>query len=58
MLFRSLGQEYYAEQVNVRILDKNESWVAVEGALDQDSVIIASSTRELKNGEVIRLSEE
>ncbi len=53
-----LGQEYYAEQVNVRILDKNESWVAVEGALDQDSVIIASSTRELKNGEVIRLSEE
>lgn len=53
-----LGQEYYAEQVNVRILDKNENWVAVEGALDQDSVIIASSTRELKNGEVIRLSEE
>lgn len=52
-----LGKEYYAEQVNVRILDENESWVAVEGALDQDSVIISSSTKELKNGEVIRLSE-
>lgn len=53
-----LGKEYYAEQVNVRILDKNETWVAVEGALDEDSVIISSSTKELKNGEVIRLSEE
>lgn len=53
-----LGTEYYAMEVNVRVLDENESWVAVEGALDDDSVIISSSTRELKNGEVIRLSEE
>lgn len=53
-----LGKEYYAEQVSVRIQDENESWVAVEGALDSDSVIITSSTKELKNGEVVRLSEE
>ncbi len=53
-----LGKEYYAEQVNVRVLDKNDYWVAVEGALDDDSVIISSATKEVKNGEVVRLSEE
>ena len=51
-----LGKEYYAEQVNVRVLDENESWVAVEGALDSDS-LISSSTKEVKNGDVVRLSE-
>lgn len=52
-----LGKEYYAEQVNVRVLDQNGSWVAVEGALDSDSVIISSATKEVKNGDVVRLSE-
>lgn len=50
-----LGKEYYAEQINVRIQDENDYWVAVEGALDSDSVIITSSTKELKNGDVVRL---
>lgn len=53
-----LGSEYYAEQVNVRVLDENENWVAVEGALDDDSIIISSSTKEIKNGDVVRLSEQ
>lgn len=53
-----LGKEYYAEQVNVRVLDENEYWAAVEGALDDDSIIISSSTKEVKNGDVIRLSED
>lgn len=53
-----LGKEYYAEQVNVRVEDENESWVAVEGALDDESRIISSSTKEVKNGDVVRLSEE
>lgn len=53
-----LGMEYYALEVNVRVLDENDSWVAVEGALDGDSVIISAATKELKNGEVVRLSEE
>lgn len=53
-----LGSEYYAEQVNVRVLDENENWVAVEGALDSDSIIISSSTKEIKNGDVVRLSED
>ena len=52
-----LGKEYYAEQVKVRILDENDSWVAVEGALDKESVIITSSTKEVGNGDVIRLEE-
>lgn len=53
-----LGKEYYAEQVNVRVLDENENLVAVEGALDSDSLIISSATNAVKNGDVIRLSEE
>ena len=53
-----LGAEYYVEQVTVRIQDENESWVAVEGALDANSRIITSSTKEIKNGEVVRLTEE
>lgn len=53
-----LGKEYYAQQVNVRVLDENENWVALEGALDEDSIIISSATKEVKNGDVVRLSEE
>ncbi|MCM1124403.1 MAG: biotin/lipoyl-binding protein [Eubacterium sp.] len=53
-----LGKEYYAEQVNVRVLDENESWVALEGGLDNDSVIITSSTKKVENGDVVRLSED
>lgn len=49
-----LGMEYYVEEVNVRILDKNDNWVAVEGALDSESQIIVSSTKEIKNGEIVR----
>ena len=52
-----LGKEYYAEQIGVSILDENDNWVAVEGALDNDSLIISSSTKEVKNGDVVRLEE-
>ena len=52
-----LGKEYYAEQVNVRIQDQNDYWVAVEGALDSDSIIISTSTKEVKNGDAVRLAE-
>ena len=52
-----LGKEYYAEQINVRVLDENDYWVAVEGALDSESVIITSSTKEVGNGDVVRLEE-
>ena len=52
-----LGKEYYAEQINVRVLDENDSFVAVEGALDSESLIISSSTKEVKNGDVVRPEE-
>lgn len=52
-----LGKEYYAGQVDVRILDENEYWVAVEAALDYESIIITSSTKEVRNGDVVRLGE-
>ncbi len=53
-----LGKEYYASELNVKILDQNDSWVAVEAALDSDSRVIASSTKELANGAAVRLEEE
>lgn len=49
-----LGMEYYVEEINVRILDENENWIAVEGALDSESQIIASSTIEVHNGDIVR----
>ncbi len=50
-----LGMEYYAEEINVKILDENENYVAVEGAIDGESQIILSATRELKNGDTVRI---
>lgn len=49
-----LGMEYYVEEVTVKIIDKNENWVAVEGALDSESQIIVSSTIEVHNGDIVR----
>ncbi|MCM1039391.1 MAG: efflux RND transporter periplasmic adaptor subunit [Ruminococcus sp.] len=49
-----LGMEYYVEEINVKVIDKNESWVAVEGALDGESQIIVSSTIEVHNGDIVR----
>ncbi len=49
-----LGMEYYVEQLYVKILDENEYWIAVEGALDDDSKVVENSTMGLKNGEVVR----
>lgn len=52
-----LGLEYYVEEINVSVVDKNDNWAAVEGALTDDSRIIASSTKELEKGGVVRLAE-
>lgn len=49
-----LGVEYYMEEISVKVLDENESWAAVEGALDKDSRIIISSTKEVHNGDIVR----
>ena len=50
-----LGTEYYAEEVTVKVLDKNEKFAAVEGGLTGESRIIASSTKELHNGDTVRM---
>ncbi len=52
-----LGQEYYVEEINVSVIDKNDQWAAVEGGLTSDSCIVASSTKEVAKGEVVRLAE-
>lgn len=49
-----LGMEYYVEEVNVKILDENESWAAIEGALEDESQIIVSATGEVHNGDIVR----
>ena len=49
-----LGMEYYVEEVSVKVLDENENWVAVEGALDSESEIILSATKEVQNGTIVR----
>lgn len=53
-----LGQEYYVDEVNVQVIDKNENWAAVEeGMLDLESVIILSATREFERGDTVRREE-
>lgn len=52
-----LGMEYYVEQLSVKIADQNDSWVALEAALDKEDMILNSSTQEVKNGTIVRLSE-
>ncbi|MCM1143557.1 MAG: HlyD family secretion protein [Blautia sp.] len=49
-----LGMEYYIEEVTVNILDQNDTWAAVEGALDSSSQIVESSDKEIKNGDIVR----
>lgn len=50
-----LGAEYFAEKVQVRILDENDYYVAVEGAIDSSSNIIVSATKEIGQGDTVRI---
>ncbi len=53
-----LGEEYYVDTVNVKVLDQNDNWVAIEeGILDKESRIILSSTKEIAKGETVRWEE-
>lgn len=50
-----LGEEYYVEEINVKVLDENENWAAIEtGALDENSRVITYSDREIAKGDVVR----
>ena len=52
-----LGMEYYVEQLSVKLAEQNDSWVALDAALDKEDMILNSSTQEVKNGTIVRLSE-
>ena len=52
-----LGKEYYVEEINVSVVDKNDKLAAIEGAVTSDSLIIESSTEEVKKGDVVRLAD-
>ncbi|MBD5547991.1 MAG: hypothetical protein HDQ97_11415 [Lachnospiraceae bacterium] len=53
-----LGEEYYVDEVNVKVIDKNENWAAVEeGVIGKESIIILSATREFKRGDAVRWEE-
>lgn len=50
-----LGEEYYVEEVTVKVLDQNDNWVAIEpGIIDEDSKIITSADKEISKGDVVR----
>lgn len=49
-----LGSEYYIEEITVKILDRNDDWIAVQGGLDSNSLIIVSAAKELHNGDTVR----
>ena len=52
-----LGMEYYVEEINVSVADKNDKLAAVEGALSEESRIIQSADKEIQKGDVVRLAE-
>lgn len=52
-----LGKEYYVEEINVALVDKNDKLAAIEGAVTSDSLIVVSSTKEVKKGDVVRLAD-
>lgn len=53
-----LGKEYYVEKLKVSVTDKNERYAAIEGAvLGSDAQIVIFSSKELKQGESVRLQE-
>lgn len=52
-----LGTEYYVEEITVSVADKNDNFAAIEGAVTEESRIIESSTKEIKKGDVVRLSD-
>ncbi len=53
-----LGKEYYVERLKVNVVDQNDRYAAIEGAaIGADMQIVISSSKELKQGESVRLQE-
>lgn len=52
-----LGTEYYVEEITISVVDKNDRLAAIEGAVSDESLILESSTKEVKKGDVVRLAD-
>lgn len=52
-----LGTEYYVEEITVSVADQNDKLAAIEGAVSDESLILESSTKEVKKGDVVRLAD-
>lgn len=54
-----LGEELKVIKKNVMILDKNDNYAAIEaGVVNREEQIIISSTKQIKEGDTVRLSEQ
>jgi len=50
-----LGPEYYVEEVTVKVVDYNESWMALDApALDSNSKIVTYADKDFGKGDVVR----
>lgn len=52
-----LGEEVKAERIDITILDKDNTQVAVEGAIQPDTKIIVSSEKDVSMGDRVRVKE-
>lgn len=53
-----LGTEYMVSKVKVKVLERNESYAAIESELvDENSEVVISHTKELGDGAVVRYKE-
>lgn len=54
-----LGSEYYIREQPVKVLDRNDNYVAIEAeAITKDSKIVVSSNKEFEKGNTIRCTNE
>lgn len=54
-----LGEELKVIKKNVMITDKNETYAAIEAdSITEEDQVIVSSTKQIKEGDTVRLSEE
>lgn len=54
----SMGDECFAERVDVTLLEKNETYAAVSGALSNDDKVITTSRATIQDGDRVRLPVE
>lgn len=52
-----LGTEYYVEEITVSVVDQNDKFAAIEGAVNDESLILESATKKVKKGDVVRLAD-